>query len=95
MLASTEIGADMVRGAAGEGLLQVWPMTLGEALPGNPMLERPSSYQGGRSEPWEILYSEGYARMLRKCGFLQSQARYYAQQASRKAKRAYKRVLGR
>lgn len=95
LLANTDCGVGMVRDAMDAGLLQAWPMTLAEAMPGNPMLEHPSSYEGDRCDPWETLYGEGYDRMLRKCGFHQNELSYYAQQAKRKVKLVLKRALGR
>ena len=65
--------------------------TMGEALPGNPMLERPSAFEGDRDEPWRELYGGGLLAMAKGECYLVSPARALAS----RAKRAVKRILGR
>lgn len=64
---------------------------LAEALPRNPMLERPSSCGGDRSIPWRELYAGGMLSMAKGQRYLVSPARFFAL----RAKRALKRILGR
>ena len=62
-----------------------------DALPGNPMLVRPSTYGGRRPEVWEGVYRDGMLATMRRERFLASPARA----AASRAKRAVKRILGR
>lgn len=64
---------------------------MAEALPGNPMLERPSACGGERDAPWRGLYAGGMLSMARRERYLVSSARSLAL----RAKRALKRILGR
>lgn len=92
------LGVSLVLANRGEGLqllrrldLDLEAAALAEALPRNPMLERPSAYEGDRSEPWRLLYGEGMLPMVRRERYLASPARFIASGA----KRAAKRILGR
>ncbi len=67
------------------------PATMEEALPRNPMLERPSTYEGEHDGPWRGLYSDGLLAMARRERYLVSPARSLASNA----KRVMKRILGR
>lgn len=49
--------------------LDLEKQSLSAALPGNPMLRRPSTFQGKRSEIWRLLYSDGFLDMAKKEGF--------------------------
>lgn len=94
VLANTEAGDGLLKKMAADELVHVWPMRLSEALPGNPMLERPSTYEGERSEPWKLLYRDGFDKMMRVTGFHQSELKDIAHRAIRKGKRSAKRILG-
>lgn len=65
--------------------------TMDEALPRNPMLERPSTNEGDHDEPWHELYDEGLLSMARRERYLASSARFFAS----RTKRVLKRILGR
>lgn len=65
--------------------------TLSEALPRNPMLERPSTYEGDRGASWRRMYEDGFLAMAESERYLVSPARSLAS----RAKRALKRILGR
>ena len=95
LLASTDEGSSFLSEVVTAGKLSVWPMSLAEALPGNPMLERPSRFEGDRAEPWEALYRDGYARLARKMGFHERELSCLARRVVSKAKRAAKRLVGR
>lgn len=60
--------------------------SLEDALPKNPMLYRPSSCEGSRSAPWELLYDWGYAALLRKRRFVKSAPRWVGSKAKRMLK---------
>ena len=64
---------------------------LAEALPRNPMLERPSTCEGEHDEPWRELYAGGMLGMARRQRYLASPVRSLAAHA----KRTIRRVLGR
>lgn len=93
-----ELGVSLVlaNGATGLRILPALDVeyeaaALGEALPRNPMLCRPSACNGDRGEPWHELYAGGALSMARRQRYLVSPARFLAS----RAKRAAKRVLGR
>lgn len=86
----------LVNGSAGLRMLSeldadLGVATLAEALPRNPMLERPSACEGEHDEPWRGLYADGMLGMARRQRYLASPARHVAM----RAKRALKRFLGR
>lgn len=62
-----------------------------EALPRNPMLERPSVCEGDHDAPWRELYEGSMLSMARRERYLTSPARFFASQV----KRAAKRIFGR
>lgn len=95
MLVNTERGERIVHELDEDSSIRAWTMTIAEALPGNPMLQRPSVYQGDRSKPWEALYHNGYARMMREAGYCEGTLHNVCRRAYGKAKRAVKRLLGR
>ncbi|OUO58152.1 hypothetical protein B5F74_11000 [Collinsella sp. An271] len=67
------------------------PATMDEALPRNPMLQRPSTYEGDRDASWRELYGDGLLAMTRRERYLASPARFLVSHAKRTAKR----ILGR
>ena len=67
------------------------PATMAEALPRNPMLKRPSVYEGERDAPWRELYEGGLLAMVKCERYLASPIRFLAS----RAKRTVKRILGR
>lgn len=93
VLANDTKGDNLVRALNAAGFVDIWAMELSEALPGNPMLERPSVYEGDRSEPWELLYQDGYSTMMRKMDFYENKVRNLAQRGVNKAKRIIKQIL--
>lgn len=86
----------LANGAAGLRILSgldvdCEPATLAEALPRNPMLERPSVCDGDRDASWRELYEGGMLPMVKRERYLASPARFLVS----RAKRALKRILGR
>ena len=86
----------LVNTPAGEALLgeldmEVRESSLADALPRNPMLERPSIYAGSREELWALYREHGYEGMLRRMHYYPSVPRYVAG----KVKRKLKGLLGR
>lgn len=55
--------------------------TMAEALPRNPMLEHPSTYEGDRDVPWHELYDKGLRAMAKSERYLASPIRSLASQA--------------
>ena len=91
VLASTRRGEELVGGALA---LDARPAELADALPQNPMLWRPSVYEGGRAELWRLYRARGYESMVRKLHYYPSALRVLAGKAKRKLKAGVKRVLG-
>lgn len=67
------------------------PAALVEALPGNPMLERPSTCEGDRNDPWGDLYANGLLAMAKSRRYLVSPVSFLIS----RTKRVIKRILGR
>lgn len=65
--------------------------TMAEALPRNPMLRRPSTYEGVREPPWRELYEVGLLAMVKRERYLASPIRFLASHA----KSVLRRILGR
>lgn len=57
------------------------PATMAEALPKNPMLQRPSTCEGDRDVPWRELYNEGLLIMTKNERYLVSPIRSFASRA--------------
>ena len=91
VLASTRRGEELAGGALA---LDARPAELADALPQNPMLWRPSVYEGGRAELWRLYRARGYEGMVRKLHYYPSALRVLAGKAKRKLKAGVKRVLG-
>lgn len=87
MLVNGEAGLRMLSGLDVD--LEV--AALAEALPRNPMLQRPCAFEGDRDEPWRSLCADGIRGMVRHQRYLASPARHVAM----RARRALKRFLGR
>ena len=86
----------LANNAAGLRILSVLDVdrdlaALAEALPKNPMLVRPSTFEGVRDDPWRELYGNGLLAMARRERYLVSPARFFAS----RARRALKRIFGR
>ena len=71
--------------------VDLWEATLADALPRNPMLARPSIYEGERDEVWRGVYTSGLLPTMRHYGFIKSPLRA----AASRVKRAVKKMLGR
>ena len=87
VLANSLEGLQLLRGLD----VDAQPASLAEALPRNPMLRRPSTYEGDRDEPWFSLYGDGMLPMAKSQRYLVSTARFLAS----RVKRALVSVLGR
>lgn len=92
------LGVSLVLANSSDGLgvlsrldIDCEPVALTEALPKNPMLQRPSVYGGNHDEPWCELYEDGLPSMVKRERYLASPIRF----AASRFKRALKRILGR
>lgn len=87
VLANTPVGLGML------SCLDVdyWETPLADALPGNPMLERPSTYEGDRREVWRGVYAYGLLATMRGHGFVKPLWRA----AASRCKQAVKKLLER
>lgn len=74
----------------GEADMELRSSTLQDALPGNPMLTRPSKYVGDRNAVWVYLYENGYQAMLRAFHFYPSALRRFGMRAIRKMRQLLK-----
>ena len=92
VLANTRRGRELMAGGLA---LETRASTLADALPKNPMLRRPSVYEGNRAELWRLYRTRGYKGMVRKLRYYPSALRVFAGKAKRKLKAGVKRVLGR
>lgn len=72
VLASTERGLRLFE----EASLERYEVTLAEALPGNPMLVRPSTCEGERADVWKELYQNGLEHMMKQERYLVSPVRH-------------------
>lgn len=64
---------------------------IADALPGNPMLEHPSTYKGNKSAVWEGVYRDGMLVTMKREKFLVSPAR----SVGSRMKKTVKKLLGR
>ena len=71
--------------------VDLWESTLADAWPRNPMLERPSTYEGERGEVWRDLYEKGLLATMRHHRFLKSPVRAAASCCKRVIKRLLRR----
>lgn len=92
------LGVSLVLANTPEGLAVLphldavyWGSTLADALPCNPMLERPSTYEGDREEVWRDVYERGLLVAMKGHGFVKPLWRV----AASRAKRVVKGLLGR
>ena len=86
----------LANSAAGLGALRKLDVdlefaALSEALPRNPMLERPSALNGDRSTPWLKLYNNGILAMAKSERYLASPARSLASHVKRVLKNNFGR----
>lgn len=65
--------------------------SLDEALPKNPLLQRPSTYKGNRDDSWHELYAHGVLGMARSQRYLISPFRYLVSRAKRQLKQRFGR----
>lgn len=72
VLANTPMGFDATKRCEIDACIS----SLEEALPGNPMLSRPSSCAQPRELVWESLCSDGYDGMMKRFRFLPTRARF-------------------
>lgn len=87
VLANDEVGLSILS----ELNIEYEIASLAEALPGNPMLEHPSSYIGDRDEPWNDLYAGGMLSMVKSEHYLVSSIHFTLS----RIKRALKYIFGR
>lgn len=86
----------LANGPTGLGILSKLDIDLelaaiAEVLPRNPMLERPSTYEGEHDAPWRKFYDEGLIAMAKSERYLISSVCFLAL----RVKRTAKRILGR
>ena len=86
VLANTPRGEALLGGLA----LDARPAALADALPKNPLLTRPSTFSGSRSELWDAHGALGYKGMLCRLHYYPSAPRAFAGRAKRWVKRAIK-----
>lgn len=83
VLANTAKGLNAMRGCE----ILIRRSSLDEALPGNPMLSRPSSCSQPRRPVWETLCSDGYEDMMKRYRFLPTRTRFVGAKVKRFVRR--------